>query len=416
MMISSLCRFANTSRALVLQPNAVLLAVAEVSATCVVQHRSPNCSQSRRHFHALKTTADHGDKIVEVQEVKRFMTDCMVKAGATESHARQLADVLAEGDIRGHYSHGLNRLDMYIRDVKEKVCKGEGEPTILKERAASAWVDGNNLLGPVVGNFCMDLAVKKAKDAGVGWVVAKGSNHFGIAGWYSMRAMKQGLLGLAFTNTSPIMYPTRASAPAIGTNPLTLAANGVEGDSFVLDMATTAVAVGKIEIAKRKDQKVPDSWGVAAGGRPSREPAEILEGGGLLPLGGYEVTAGYKGYGMGALVEIFCGILGGAHWGPHIRKWMSSTSDADLGQCFIAIDPEGFAPNFHERLQEFMDTMRNLKPIQHQPVLIAGDPERNHTMLVDKCGGIPYHPNQITFADEISERLSVPRMKIKSSA
>uniref|UniRef100_A0A0K0CXI5 Malate dehydrogenase n=1 Tax=Angiostrongylus cantonensis TaxID=6313 RepID=A0A0K0CXI5_ANGCA len=175
----------------------------------------------------------------------RFIVDCMKMQGVTESHAGQLADVLIEADVRGHYSHGLNRLDMYIGDCVKKVCRLDGTPTILKERAGSAWVDGNNLLGPVVGNFSMDLAVKKAKEAGVGWVVAKGSNHYGICGWYVLRAMKQGVMAMSFTNTSPVTYPTRSARPALGTNPLCLGADGTGGDSFVLDMATTTVAIGK---------------------------------------------------------------------------------------------------------------------------------------------------------------------------
>ncbi|ETN74044.1 malate/L-lactate dehydrogenase [Necator americanus] len=144
----------------------------------------------------------------------RFMVDCMKSVGVVESHAGQLAEVLIEAD----------------------------------ERAGSAWVDGKNLLGPVVGNFCMDLAVKKAKDAGVGWVVAKGSNHFGIAAWYVMRAMKEGMMAMSFTNTSPVTYPTRSSKPALGTNPMCIGANGTNGDSYVLDMATTTVAIGKLFI------------------------------------------------------------------------------------------------------------------------------------------------------------------------
>ncbi|KJH50412.1 malate/L-lactate dehydrogenase [Dictyocaulus viviparus] len=179
-------------------------------------------------------------------QIFRFIVDCMMKLGVVKSHAAQLADVLIEADVRGHYSHGLNRLDMYIGDVVKKVCKTDGTPTVLKERAGSAWVDGNNLLGPVVGNFCMDLAVKKAKESGVGWVVAKGSNHYGICGWYVLRAMKQGVMALSLTNTSPVMYPTRSSKPALGTNPLSLGASGTGGDSFLLDMATTTVAIGKV--------------------------------------------------------------------------------------------------------------------------------------------------------------------------
>ncbi|EYB83089.1 hypothetical protein Y032_0343g3064 [Ancylostoma ceylanicum] len=221
----------------------------------------------------------------------RFMVDCMKSVGVVESHAGQLADVLIEADVRGHYSHGLNRLDMYIKDCQKKVCKTDGVPKILKERAGTAWVDGLSLLGPVVGNFCMDLAVKKAKETGVGWVCAKGSNHYGIAGWYVMRAMKEGVMAMSFTNTSPIQYPTRASVPALGTNPMAIGVNGTGDDHFLLDMATTTVAIGKVEIAKRRGESVPETWGVEKGGKLSTNPETILGGGGLFPLGGSEVTA-----------------------------------------------------------------------------------------------------------------------------
>ncbi|XGW12384.1 hypothetical protein V3C99_013243, partial [Haemonchus contortus] len=375
------------------------------------QQSAPVLSATRRLL-ATRMAAPH-EKIVKKDEMRRFIVDIMQKQGVAVSHAEQLADVLVEADVRGHYSHGLNRLDMYVGDCRKKVCKLDGTPTILKERAGSAWVDGNSLLGPVVGNFCMDLAVKKAKEAGVGWVVCKGSNHFGIAGWYVMRAMKQGVMGISCTNTSPIMYPTRAAKPALGTNPIAIGANAAGGDSYLLDMATTTVAIGKVEIAKRKGQEVPNTWGVAKGGVMSHKPDEILSGGGLLPLGGSEICGGYKGYGLGSVVEIFCGILGGAHWGPNIRKWMSAEVDADLGQCFIAIDPEAFAPGFGGRLQEFMNTMRNLPSVSpDEKVLIPGDPERNHEKIVEELGGIPYHPNQITYANDLADLYGVKKVHV----
>ncbi|CAI4228572.1 unnamed protein product [Auanema sp. JU1783] len=199
----------------------------------------------RPQFRSFAAMVLPDDIVIERDEMLNFMKKCVVTAGAEESHALQLAEVLVDGDARGHYSHGLNRLDMYVRDLQQKTTACSGEPTVLNDKAATAWVNGNNLLGPVVGNYSMDLAIRKAKEVGVGWVVAKGSNHFGIAGHYSIRAMKEGLLGLAFTNTSPVCYPTRAAKAALGTNPLSLAAAATNGDSYVLDMATTTVAVGK---------------------------------------------------------------------------------------------------------------------------------------------------------------------------
>lgn len=385
-----------------------------VPCLSVISLKSSSVAASKK-YHTLKTVPEPGDKIVDVSEVKRFAIDVMTSVDTARCHAEQLADVLAEADRRGHYSHGLNRLDMYMRDIQKNACKKSGEPQIVRERAATAWVNGNNLLGPVVGNFCTDLAVRKAKQSGIGWVVANRSNHFGIAGFYSMRAAAQGCIGLVFTNTSPIMYPTRASVPALGTNPLTLAANGLGEDSFVLDMATTAVAIGKVEIADRKGNPVPDSWGVAAGGNVTTDSSKILHGGGLLPLGGAEQSGGYKGYGLAALVEIFCGILGGAHWGPNVRKWLSTTADADLGQCFAAIDPEAFAPDFKERMQNFIDTLRGLTPSGEDNVLVAGDPERQHIEMVERCSGIPYHPNQIKFAEGLSAKLGVKPLEVKKT-
>uniref|UniRef100_A0A1I7Z3W5 Malate dehydrogenase n=1 Tax=Steinernema glaseri TaxID=37863 RepID=A0A1I7Z3W5_9BILA len=170
---------------------------------------------------------------------------------------------------------------------------------------------------------------------------------------------------------------------------------------------------GAVELAARNDQPVPDSWGVRPCGEVSNDPMQILHGGGLLPLGGTEVAGGYKGFGLAALVEVFCGILGGAHWGPHVRKWMTTSADADLGQCFIAIDPDAFAPGFGERMQEFMDTMRNLPPTEgEKDVQVAGDPERTHIELVERLGGIPYHRNQISFAKEFAEVMCVEPMKV----
>jgi LDH2 family malate/lactate/ureidoglycolate dehydrogenase len=139
---------------------------------------------------------------------------------------------------------------MYVRDVKAGTTNSTDEPRIVKDSVATALVDGNNTLGPVVGNFCMHLAIKKAKEAGIGMVVANRSNHYGIAAYYSMQALNEKLIGLSFTNTSPLCYPTRSKQRTLGTNPLTLAAPGLKQDSFVLDMATSTVAFGKVIIKK----------------------------------------------------------------------------------------------------------------------------------------------------------------------
>ncbi|KAK8725253.1 hypothetical protein OTU49_010778 [Cherax quadricarinatus] len=344
-------------------------------------------------------------------EVHRYMVDCMLAVGTPRPQATDLADVLVAADTRGHYSHGLNRLEMYVNDVKQKVCDGSAFPTIIKESVSTALVNGNNGLGPVVGNFCINLAIKKAKETGIGWVCARGSNHYGIAGWYAMKATKEGLMGMSFTNTSPLVAPTRAKKAALGTNPISLSAPAKNGDSFVLDMATCVVAVGKIEVERRKENPIPEGWALDKNGQPTTNATEGMEGA-LMPLGGTELYSGYKGYGLGMLVEVFCGIMSGGQYGPHIRRWMQTDREADLGQCFVAIDPSFFAPGFEDRMSDMMDYCRGMEPADpDKPVLAPGDPERFHVEKVKLEGGITYHINQITDSWKLAQVLGVQPMK-----
>ncbi|KAK7100708.1 hypothetical protein V1264_023614 [Littorina saxatilis] len=350
--------------------------------------------------------------VVKIQDVERFIEDCMTKVGTRSAHAKSLASNLVAADHRGHYSHGLNRLDMYVHDISSRITVSDCEPKILSERAATAHVDGCNLLGPVVGDFSMQLAISKAKTAGVGLVTAKNSNHYGIAGWYAMQASEQGLLGMSMTNTSPLSVPTRGQKPTLGTNPISLAAPAKPGDDFVLDMATTTVALGKIELHDRKQIPIPNSWGVDEQGKESNDPKVVIDKGGLMPLGGSEMTGGYKGYGLAMLVEILCGIMADADYGPNIRKWRNTDRIANLGQCFLAIDPESFAPGFRDRMADLMHTCRTLPPAPgEESVLVAGDPERQHMELCRRKSGIPYHPNQIQFGKQLAEQLEVTPMK-----
>lgn len=352
--------------------------------------------------------ADLGTKVPSA-DVRRFMVGCMKAAGVTEDKAVQLADVLLAADLRGHFSHGLNRLEMYVNDCRSKICNGNATPTIEKQSVSTAHVNGNNGLGMVVGNFCMDLAISKAKETGIGWVSARGSNHYGIAGWYAMRASDQGLLGMSFTNTSPLVAPTRAKGPALGTNPIALAAPGKD-DPFVLDMATCTVAVGKIEVSRRKGDPIPEGWGMDSDGKITTDPAAAMSGA-LMPLGGIESNSGYKGYGLAMLVEVFCGLLSGGQYGPNVRRWMDTTREADLGQCFVAIDTSFFAPGFPDRMSDLMNHCRNMPPADPSaPVLAAGDPERAHIAKVAKEAGITYHLNQITDSWKLANVLKVAPM------
>ncbi|XP_068620221.1 uncharacterized oxidoreductase YjmC-like [Battus philenor] len=352
---------------------------------------------------------------VATADALRFMADCLKAVGAACKPAQQQAELLLQADRLGHPSHGLNRLEYYVNDILSGACLPNNQPKVLKESPSTAWVDANNVLGATSSHFAMDIAVNKAKETGVGWVSVKGSNHFGIAGWWAQKAADKGLIGMAFTNTSPLLAPTRSKQSALGTNPLAVVAPADNGETFYLDMATTAVAVGKIEMQLRKGEPIPNGWAQGPDGKETNDAALAFETQCLMPLGGGESTSGYKGFGLAAMVELFCGVLSGSFYGHHIRSWShkGDGGPANLGHCFVAIDPESFAPGFSTRLADCITHWRSLEPTDpNLPVLAPGDKEKNHAQKTDRDGTVTYLEQQLHTSAALAKKLKVNPMKV----
>ncbi|XP_075981473.1 putative oxidoreductase YjmC isoform X2 [Anticarsia gemmatalis] len=351
---------------------------------------------------------------VATVEALRFMVDCLLAAGANKKAAEQQAKLLIQADKFGHPSHGLNRLEMYVNDIKSGNCEPNNDPEILKETQSTAWIDAKNVLGATVSHFAMDLAISKAKNTGVGWVAVKGSNHNGMAGYWAQLAADKGMIGMAFTNTSPLMAPTRSKQAALGTNPISVVAPASKGESFYLDMATTAAAVGKIEMKVREGAPLPSGWAQGPDGNETHDAEVAFDTKRLFPLGGGEVTSGFKGFGLGAMVELFTGILSGAKYGHHVRQWSHDAEGgpADLGHCFVAVDPECFAPGFGDRLADCIQHWRELEPLDPKlPVLTPGDKEKMECSRVDKCGTLSFVKQQIESSAALAKRLNVKPME-----
>nr|XP_031832816.1 uncharacterized protein LOC116427058 isoform X1 [Nomia melanderi] len=353
--------------------------------------------------------------VVPKDEVVRFVRDCLCKVGTTSEDGQVVGHHLMTADYCGHFSHGLNRLWLYVHDLESKITDPAAKPEIVTDFQAIALVSGNNGLGHVVGKYCMELAIEKAKKFGIGMVSAKSSNHYGICGYYTRMAMDQGLIGFSCTNTSPLMAPTRSKGKGLGTNPLSLGMTAANDDRFLLDMATTTVALGKLELAVTKKEPIPVGWALGSDGKVTTDSEDACKTGILMPLGGEENTSGYKGYGLGLMVEILCGILSGSHFGPNIRQWKGKERIADLGHCFMAINPEAFGPGSKDRLATLLKQLRELPRAGDKPILVAGDPEKVTMERVDQSGGIAYHPNQIKDAEEFAKRLGVQPMKTVSA-
>ena len=317
---------------------------------------------------------------IPIKELTRFITESMASINVLPHHAQALSNVLIEADQRGHYSHGLQRLPMYYKEVQTGTVNIKNQlPEIINESPSSYYLDGKNLIGVVSAEYAMNLAIKKCENgSGISMVSMKNSNHFGIAGHYGLMAVEKNMIGLAFTNTSPQTVPTRGAEKKLGTNPIAFFASK---ENFQLDMATSAVAMGKIEMKKRLNEKVPKGWMVDEKGQVVEDPKL---GNGLLGLGGLEETSGYKGFGLGAMVDILCGVLTGANYLNNVRRWQDNISEpANLGQTFICINPQFFSQDYQQDLQKFSDNLRKTKKIEgsdSKSVILPGDRANSHIL------------------------------------
>lgn len=310
----------------------------------------------------------------------RSWTAALVEALGTPAEiASDVADVLVAADRRGIASHGTARLPQYVALVQAGVLAPSARPVQDAGRGSLARFDARNGWGHHAGRVAVDWAIAAVAEHGVAVATVHGSNHYGIAGWYALRAAAAGNIGLSFTNASPLVAPTRSARPLIGTNPIALAAPAGRFGTFCLDMATSTVPRGRIEVAARRGELLPIGWAIGPDGEPATTTDAALAGA-LQPLGGGEETAGYKGYGLGLVVELLTGVLAGATSGPDIVPLFSTVHGvSDLGHTFIVLDPAAIdAPGaFEGRLEHLLASMVTAPTIPSAPdrVLVPGEPE-----------------------------------------
>jgi len=328
------------------------------------------------------------------QQLFAFAERVFLAMGCPEADATLATEALLAADLRGVDSHGVARLSGYVRLWEAGRINARPRVCLVHETPSTATVDGDGGLGLVVGPRAMRIALQKAEVAGTGWVAVRNSNHFGIAGYHAMLALAQDMIGIALTNASPLVAPTHSLDRLLGTNPIAVAMPAGEQPDFVLDMATTTAANGKLEIAQRQHKPLPEGWAQDAGGVSSTDPNAVKNGGALRPLGG--ATGSHKGYGLGAVVDILSGVLSGANYGPWVPPFVAFLPlPADpvgqgLGHFFWAMRVDAFRPadEFKAHLDNWITTFRNAKAVPGERVLIPGDPERE-TAATRLLNGIP---------------------------
>ncbi len=331
---------------------------------------------------------------VPAPALKKIAAELLEEYNVPPSHAHIVSDVLVTADLRGVESHGIGRLfPYYISRLQQGYMNPQSSPHITRNFGATFNMDGENGLGHVACHAAMRKCIDLAREFGIGLGGIKNSNHFGIAGYYSMMALQEGMIGICISNSQPLALPTFSKKRLLGTNPFSIAVPAGKAQPFVLDMATSVVPIGKIEVSRRKGIKVPPEWGADSRGRATSDPAQIFEGGGLFPLGGPEETAGYKGYGLSAAIDILSGVLTGSSFLAGVLNARVSPEPCGVGHFVAALQVEAFMDmsEFKERMNQFIEELKTA-PLADgcDKIYIAGEKEFSQWEQNMK-DGVPVH-------------------------
>ncbi len=356
--------------------------------------------------------------IVNNEKLLQFTENVFKTFGITDKDAHVCADNLVAADMRGIPSHGVARLKRYVDGMKSGLIFPQNKPNIVKETPSTATVDGNGGLGQVVGYFATQLAIEKGKKSGVGIVTVRNSNHFGIAGYYSQMILNEGMMGMSLTNSAPLVVPTFGKEMIEGTNPISLTAPTKRNRPFFLDMATSVVPRGKLEVYDREGKSLPEGWAVDQSGKVTTDAGKVLKnmlarvGGGILTLGGEgELYSGYKGYGMSVLVDILTGVLsGGAYANLVYAKKEGQVVPPNVCHFFMALKIENFVDLdvFKEKMDDLIDRLKNSAKAEGQNRIYIHGEKEYERYEKHKKEGVPLQEKVYEILKEIGQERDVP--------
>jgi LDH2 family malate/lactate/ureidoglycolate dehydrogenase len=301
--------------------------------------------------------------LVRAEALSGFCKRVFDTMGVAAEDAQITADVLVEANLRGIDSHGVARLVRYVNGLRNGVMLARPQERMVVETPTTVTIDAGAGLGQPVSYRAMTMAIERAKEYGCGFTTVRNSNHYGIAGYYAMMALEHDMVGISTTNAAVLVAPTFGRNAMYGTNPIALAVPASVERPFVVDMATSTVPRGKLEVYHRQEKSLPLGWATDERGVPTADAARVLDnfskraGGGLLPLGGAgEEFSGHKGYGMGLMVEILSAVLPGAAFLTSVypKDAQGNPLPANLGHFFGAWRLDAFRPA--EEFKADMDT------------------------------------------------------------
>jgi LDH2 family malate/lactate/ureidoglycolate dehydrogenase len=342
---------------------------------------------------------------VDHRKLIRFVGRSFEKLGVPASDAEIAARVLVASDLRGVDTHGVIRFNpqaWYVKWLTEGSMTAKANLRVIAESATTALVDGDRGMGMVIGHRAMEMAIAKAKQSGIAMVGVRNSRHYGMSAYYAMLALPHDMIGIAMTNASRQVVPTFGRQSKYGTNPLCFAVPADRQRPFVLDMATTTAAAGKLELAARLGKAIPSGWAMDENAAETSDPRMAQKARLLLPLGGSRDGGSHKGYGLGILVEILCGVLTGTI--------TALNDDQDpRGHFFGAIKLDAFRPaaEFKRDMDRLIADLKATTPIQGQErVYVAGEIEFE-TAEERAEHGIPLHGSVLKGLREVGAQLGV---------
>jgi LDH2 family malate/lactate/ureidoglycolate dehydrogenase len=313
------------------------------------------------------------ETFVSARKLLSFCASCFVKLGVSAQNAQLTAENLVFANLRGVDSHGVIRLKIYMDRLRAGGFKAKARPQVVSEGASTALIDARHGIGQVAATAAMKLAIAKAKKTGAAVVSVRNSSHFGASAFYAMRAIEHGMIGFAATNAGPTMAPTGGREGRLGNNAMAIAVPARKFPPIVLDMATGAVAWGKIFVAQQAKKKIPLTWALDKSGSPTDDPNAAAHQGLIQPFGGY------KGYGLSFLIDILTGVLAGGGFSTQVKTlYQQIESPSQVAHTCAAIRISSFMPfaEFRRRMDEIIRLMHSCpKALGVERIFVPGEIE-----------------------------------------
>jgi len=341
---------------------------------------------------------------ISPDSLRVFGTRVLTALGVPEGDGALVADSLVQADLWGHQSHGFLRLPWYAARIRSGVMTARTDPAVLSDTGPLLLLDGRHGIGQVLTDRARQLAVERARTHGVGVVGVRNSNHFGTAMYYTRRAALDGCVAVLTTNASPAMAPWGGREKRIGTNPWSIAAPGADGRVVAVDIANTAVARGKIYLAKNRGEPIPETWALTADGAPTTDPAEGVLGV-ILPM------AGHKGYAISFLMDVLSGALTGSSVGTGVHGPYEADRSSGCGHLFLALDPDAFGDRagYEDRVRQLITEVKDVPRAQgFDEVFYPGEVEDRAEAANLAAGGVVLAEQSLADLRELGAEAGVP--------